>query len=139
MYLDSLKTITEPLTIYYDAACPLCQAEIHFLKHHNQRNLLYFIDLHTLSESETEVNCSLAMQTIHGCLGRDKIITGPSVFYEAYKRTDLKLINYLFSLAWFRLFYAHFYKVFAQHRHQISRWIGPYLLRLAKRRYQSDI
>jgi predicted DCC family thiol-disulfide oxidoreductase YuxK len=136
MYLESLKTVTEKLTIYYDGACPLCLAEIHFLKHHNQRNLLAFVNLLDLDQASAEVNCDLAMKTIHGRLGDKKIITGPSVFQEAYKRTDLKLINYLFSLAWFRFFYGKFYVFFAKYRHQISSLIGPRLLRYAKRKYQ---
>jgi predicted DCC family thiol-disulfide oxidoreductase YuxK len=136
MYLESLKTVTDKLTIYYDGACPLCLAEIHFLKHHNQRNLLGFVNLLDLDQAGAEVNCDLAMKTIHGRLGDKKIITGPSVFQEAYKRTDLKLINYLFSLAWFRFFYGKFYVFFAKYRHQISSLIGPRLLRYAKRKYQ---
>lgn len=135
MYLESLKNITEKLTIYYDGACPLCLAEIHFLKHHNHKNLLNFINLHDLDASRAELNCELAMKTIHARLGDRKIITGPSVFQEAYKRTDLQLINYLFSLAWFRFIYSKFYILFAQYRHQISRVIGPYLLRWTESRY----
>ena len=135
MYLDSLKTISEKLTIYYDGHCPLCLAEIHFLKHHNHRDLLCFVDLHSLSDSEG-INCDLAMKMIHGRLG-ERLITGPSVFQEAYKRTDLKVINYLFSLAWFRFLYAKFYVVFAQYRHQVSRLIGPFLLYLSRKKYPS--
>ena len=134
MYLDHLKTITEKLTIYYDGNCPLCLAEIHFLKHHNHRDLLSFVNLHAM-DSADEVSCELAMKNIHGLIG-DNLIVGPRVFDEAYKRTDLKLINYLFSLAWFRFFYAKFYVLFAKYRHQISRLIGPCLLRWAKSRYR---
>lgn len=133
MYLDSLKTITEKLTIYYDGNCPLCLAEIHFLEHHNHRGLLCFVNLHKL-DAANEINCELAMKTIHGRIG-DTLISGPSVFQEAYKRTDLQLVNYFFSFAWFRFFYARFYVLFAQYRHQISKVIGPSLLRLAKKRY----
>jgi predicted DCC family thiol-disulfide oxidoreductase YuxK len=134
MYLDSLKTITEKLTIYYDGDCPLCLAEIHFLSHHNHRDLLNFVNLHAM-DSTDEVNCALAMKNIHGRIGED-LIVGPRVFDEAYKRTDLKLINFLFSLAAFRFLYAKFYVLFAKYRHQISSLIGPCLLRWAKRRYR---
>ena len=134
MYLDSLKTITEKLTIYYDGDCPLCLAEIHFLQHHNHRDLLSFVNLHAM-DSTAEVNCELAMKNIHGRIG-DDLIVGPRVFDEAYKRTDLKLINFLFSLASFRFIYAKFYVLFAKYRHQISSLIGPCLLRWAKSRYR---
>lgn len=136
MYLESLKTITEKLTIYYDGNCPLCLAEIHFLEHHNHRDLLCFVNLHTLDVAN-QINCELAMKTIHGRIG-DTLISGPGVFQEAYKRTDLELVNYLFSFAWFRFVYARFYVLFAKYRHQISRMIGPCLLRLAKKRYSGS-
>jgi predicted DCC family thiol-disulfide oxidoreductase YuxK len=134
MYLDPLKKIAEKLTIYYDGDCPLCLAEIHFLKHHNHRDLLNFVNLHAM-DSAGEVNCALAMKNIHGRIG-DDLIAGPRVFDEAYKRTDLKFINYLFSLAAFRFVYANFYVLFAKYRHQISRLIGPCLLRWAISRYR---
>jgi len=133
MYLDALKTITDKLTIYYDGHCPLCLAEIHFLAHHNHRDLLCFVNLHTM-DGTSEVNCALAMRNIHGRIG-DELIVGPRVFDEAYKRTDLKLVNYLFSLAWFRFAYAKFYVLFARYRHPISSVIGPCLLRWAKSKY----
>lgn len=60
MYLKSLQAITSKLTIYYDGQCPLCLAEIHFLKHHNQKGLLDFVSLQQLDTSVGEINCELA-------------------------------------------------------------------------------
>lgn len=139
MYLDSLKNISPKLTIYYDGQCPLCLAEIHFLKHHNRRKLLHFVSLDTLSPAQHEINCELALKTIHARLGDKKIITGAEVFFEAYQRTDLKLINVLFTFKLFRLFYANFYTLFAKHRHTISKLLGPSLLRLVQRKYPEAI
>jgi predicted DCC family thiol-disulfide oxidoreductase YuxK len=110
-------------------------AEIHFLKHHNQNKLLNFISLHALGGNDHEINCELAFKTIHARLGEKEIITGPDVFFEAYKRTDLKVINFLFSFRLFRFFYAKFYTIFAKHRHKISKLIGPSLLNFVQRKY----
>jgi hypothetical protein len=74
------------------------------------------------------------MQTIHARLG-NTIITGPQVFFEAYKRTNLTILPFLFS---FRLIcdcYAKFYVVFAKYRHAISKYIGPALLRIVYWKY----
>lgn len=139
MYLESLKNISSKLTIFYDGHCPLCLAEIHFLSHHNARKLLHFVSLHTLSASDHEINCELALKTIHARLGDKKIITVPEVFFEAYKRTDLKVINFLFSFKLFRIFYARFYTFFAKHRHTISKLIGYRLLRSVQRKYPQAI
>ncbi|PPC84486.1 MAG: hypothetical protein CTY38_01625 [Methylotenera sp.] len=136
MYLDTLKTITTKLTIYYDGECPLCLSEIHFLKHHNHKKLLHFISLQAVNEHAEGIQCGLAFKTIHARLGNHKIIVGPEVFFEAYKRTDLRFINYLFSFRAFRFIYAKFYIVFAKYRHQISRAIGPLLLSAVQRKYK---
>lgn len=135
MYLKSLRTITTKLTIYYDGGCPLCLAEIHFLKHHNRAGLLAFVSLQEIDTTCDDINCELAYKTIHARLGDNEIIVGPEVFYEAYKRTDLRLLNYLFSLKIVRFIYAKFYVLFAKYRHQISRLIGPSLLGLVQRKY----
>lgn len=135
MYLHSLRAITSKLTIYYDGQCPLCLAEIHFLKHHNPKGLLDFVSLQQLNKAADGIDCDLAYKIIHARLGDKKLITGPDVFFEAYKRTDLKLINYLFSFATIRFIYAKFYFVFAKYRHQISRVIGSCLLNYVQRKY----
>lgn len=138
MYLKSLKTITTKLTIYYDGDCPLCLAEILFLKQHNQRGLLEFVSLQNLDASCHDINCELALKTIHGRLGDNEVIIGPEVFYQAYRRTDLRLINYLFSFRIIRFLYAKFYVLFAKYRHQIASVIGPLVLSLIRRKYPAS-
>jgi predicted DCC family thiol-disulfide oxidoreductase YuxK len=135
MYLKSLQAITSKLTIYYDGSCPLCLAEIHFLKHHNQKGLLEFVSLQELNADVDYVNCELAFKTIHARLGEREIIVGPDVFYEAYKRTNLRFINFVFSFSVARFMYGKFYVLFAKYRHQISKVIGPMLLSYVQRRY----
>jgi predicted DCC family thiol-disulfide oxidoreductase YuxK len=114
-------------------------AEIHFLQHHNHKKLLDFVSLQQLDPAAGVINCELAMQTIHARLGDNMIIVGPEVFFEAYKRTNLSMINFLFSFSVFRFLYAKFYKIFAKYRHQISRAIGPLLLSLVQKKYSGAI
>ena len=135
MCLKNLRNITTKLTIYYDGSCPLCLAEIHVLKQHNYRALLAFVDVQSLDSSTTIIDCNLALETIHARLGDEAIIIGPKVFFEAYKRTNLTFIKYLFSFSSFRYLYEKFYGFFAKHRHQISKDIGPTLLKIVQRKY----
>lgn len=137
MSLKNLRVISSKLTIYYDGSCPLCLAEIHFLKHQNQKGLLEFVSLQELDADIDGVNCELAFKTIHAQLGEREIIVGPDVFYEAYKRTNLKFINLLFSFSVSRFIYGKFYFIFAKYRHQISKLIGPRLLSYVQRKYKS--
>jgi predicted DCC family thiol-disulfide oxidoreductase YuxK len=127
----------DSLTIYYDARCPLCEAEILFLQARNRRNLLHFVDLNgqSFGESEPEVSCALAMEKIHGRLGNGELLAGVRVFAEAYRRADLPVLAWLLSRAWLRPIFDAGYFVFARYRSWISRAIGPFLLRSARRRY----
>ena len=136
--MDALTPTANILTIYYDGQCPLCLAEIHYLKHHNPHQLLAFVSLQSLNPAHCDIHCELAMQTIHARLGHDTIITGPQVFFEAYRRTNLTILPFLFSFRLIRILYARFYVVFAKHRHAISKCIGPTLLRIAYWRYPNQ-
>jgi predicted DCC family thiol-disulfide oxidoreductase YuxK len=135
MTFKSTENIILTLTIYFDGDCPLCLAEIHLLKHHNHQGLLKFVSLQNLGAADDGIDCVQAMQSIHARLGDTQIITGPDVFFEAYKRTDLRWVNVLFSFALVRFVYAKAYVFFAKYRHQISKVIGPYLLKRVKARY----
>lgn len=137
-YLKVLQTITTKLTIFYDGNCPLCLAEIHFLKQHNQRGLLIFKSLQQLDFADSDIQCELAFKSIHAKLGDDELIVGPQVFYEAYKRTDLRFVNWLFSLKSFRCIYAKLYLIFAKYRHQISKLVGPCMLHFVQKKYPTD-
>lgn len=125
------------LTIYYDGQCPLCQAEILFLKSRNCRGLLNFVDMQApaFDESLHQVSCVEAFAKIHGRLASGELLTGVPVFAEAYRRTGLTVLAWLVSRPWVRLFLDPVYLIFARHRHAISRRLGPGLLRLARWRY----
>jgi predicted DCC family thiol-disulfide oxidoreductase YuxK len=132
------KPQLESLSIFYDGNCPLCLAEIHVLKNNNQQQLLQFIDIHDAEAVDLVVDCDLALEVIHAQLASGKVIKGPSVFEEAYKRSDLTVIKWLFSFRLFQQFHAVFYPFFAKFRHQISKLIGPTMLKIAKRKFPEN-
>lgn len=134
MQSQSQNNMTTTLTIYFDEQCPLCLAEIILLKQHNRKGLLDFVSLQNI-EVSCDINCELAFETIHARLGDHQIIVGPEVFFEAYKRTDLRLINFFFSIRLFKFIYSKFYYLFSKYRHKISKFIGPFILACVQRRY----
>jgi predicted DCC family thiol-disulfide oxidoreductase YuxK len=125
----------QSLTIYYDGKCPLCMAEIHFLKSRNKLGLLEFVDVVApqFDEAEHQLSCKLALATMQGRLGDDTRLEGIPVFAEAYKRANLPTLAWLFSRSWLEPILNLSYKFFAKYRHSISRAIGPMMLRLSKR------
>lgn len=126
------------LTIYFDGRCPLCLAEIHVLRARNRRGLLQFVDVtaQDYRESSHGVSCDAALANIHARLGDHILLRGPAVFAEAYRRADLTRSAWLLSRPALQPLLAFAYRVFARHRHAISRLAGPLLLRIAQRIYR---
>lgn len=125
----------QSLTIYYDGECPLCLAEIHFLKSRNKQSLLEFVDVAAPQYDETthQLSCKLALATMQGRLGDGTQLEGIPVFAEAYKRANLPTMAWLFTRPWLTPMLNASYFVFAKYRHSISKAIGPMMLRLSKR------
>ena len=125
----------QSLTIYYDGECPLCLAEIHFLKNRNKLGLLNFVDVAAPQYEEAihQLSCKLALATMQGRLADGTQLEGIPVFAEAYKRSNLPRLAWLFSRPWLAPILNASYYVFAKYRHSISKTIGPMMLRLSKR------
>ena len=131
----------QKLTIYYDGQCPLCQAEIEFLKTRNSDNLLAFVDLSepSLNEDKHQISCSMALERIHGRLGDGRLLVGVPVFAEAYRRAGLHKLSWLLSQRWSSPILSIAYSVFARFRRPISRCIGPLLLKVVTKGQQATV
>lgn len=124
----------EKLTLFYDGACPLCQAEILFLSSRNQANLLDFVDIHSeqFDSAKVGVSCEAALAAMYGQFASGKLIQGVAVFPEAYRRADLPRLAWFFSRKSLQPFLKLGYQFFAKNRHTISSLFGPTALRLVK-------
>ena len=127
-------TQLEKLTLFYDGACPLCQAEILFLSGRNQSQLLDFVDINSerFTPQTVGVSCEAALAAMYGQFASGKLIQGVAVFPEAYRRANLPRLAWLFSLKPLQPFFKLSYLFFAKNRHAISRLLGPLALRLVK-------
>ena len=89
----------QKLTLFYDGACPLCQAEILFLSVRNQKHLLDFIDINSEAYDSLKVgvSCEEALAAMYGQYADGTLINGVTVFPEAYRRADLGTLAWIFS------------------------------------------
>jgi predicted DCC family thiol-disulfide oxidoreductase YuxK len=128
----------EKLTLFYDGACPLCQAEILFLSGRNQANLLDFVDINSaqFDPLKVGVSCEAALVAMYGQFASGKLIQGVSVFPEAYQRANLPRMAWLFSRKPLQPFLKLAYLFFAKNRHAISSLLGPAALRLVRSKSQ---
>ena len=126
----------QQLTLFYDGACPLCQAEIIFLTSRNAAGLLDFIDIHSdrYDPSRVGVSCADALAAMYGQYADGSLIHGAAVFPEAYRRANLPFLAWLFSRKSLQPLLRFSYQVFAKNRHAISSAIGPLALRLVQKK-----
>ena len=122
------------LTLFYDGACPLCQAEILFLSSRNQADLLGFIDINSerYDPLKVGVSCEEALAAMYGQYADGTLISGPAVFPEAYRRANLPTLAWIFSRKSMQPALQIGYRFFAKNRHAISRVLGPGALWLVK-------
>ena len=125
----------QKLTLFYDGACPLCQAEILFLSGRNQDGLLDFIDINSerYDPIAVGVSCEQALAAMYGQYADGGLIQGAKVFPEAYRRANLPFLAWLFSRPYLEPILNVAYRLFAKYRHPISNLIGPSALWLAKK------
>ena len=128
----------QKLTLFYDGACPLCQAEILFLSSRNQANSLDFVDINSerYDPQAVGVSCEQALAAMYGQYADGTLIHGVAVFPEAYHRANLPFLAWIFSRTILRPILKVSYQFFAKNRHAISRIFGPSALRLVKSRVQ---
>ena len=124
----------EKLTLFYDGACPLCQAEILYLSRRNQAGLLDFVDIHSeqYDPNAVGVSCEQALAAMYGQYANGKLIQGVEIFPEAYRRANLPVMAWVFSRKPLRPFLQVGYRFFAKNRHAISKLLGPAALGLVR-------
>ena len=124
----------QKLSLFYDGACPLCQAEILFLSGRNQADLLEFIDINSekYDPKKVGVSCEEALAAMYGQYADGTLISGPAVFPAAYQRADLPKLAWFFSRKSLQPALQIGYRFFAKNRHAISGLLGPGALWLVK-------
>ena len=124
----------QKLTLFYDGACPLCQAEILFLSGRNQADLLGFVDINSTAYDPLKVgvSCEEALAAMYGQYADGTLINGVTVFPEAYRRADLPTLAWIFSRKSMQPILKMGYRFFANNQHAISRVFGPGALWLVK-------
>lgn len=115
------------LSLFYDGACPLCQAEIQFLAGRNQAQLLEFIDINSAAYNPAVigVSCEQALAAMYGQFSDGTLIKGVAVFSAAYSRANLPWLAWVFSRKILQPLLALGYRFFAKNRHSIAGIFGP--------------
>ena len=128
--------ITYPLTIYYDASCPLCAAEMHTIKETDFENKLILVDCSTdvFDEPAFCPSTKLGMMArIHAVDAAGQWLTGVDVFAIAYKAGGFNKLGQFWGNKTLRPFLTRAYPFIADNRHWLSKTPLPYLFNKALR------
>ena len=123
--------ITYPLTIYYDASCPLCAAEMHTIKETDFDNQLILVDCSDDNFSEPAfcpTNKAAMMERIHAQDATGAWIKGVDVFAAAYQAAGFKQLSKFWGSKTLRPILSRAYPFIADNRHWLSKTPLPNLV-----------
>ncbi|MEE9331346.1 MAG: DUF393 domain-containing protein [Methylophilaceae bacterium] len=123
--------IQYPLTIFYDASCPMCKTEMETLKETDKDNKLILIDCSN-TDLTIPLNCPASreamMERIHAIDANGKWIRSIDVFAAAYSASGFKRLGAFWSSKRLRPLLHRAYPWVADNRHWLSKTPLPYIL-----------
>jgi len=127
-----------PLTLFYDAGCPVCALEMDHLRERDRSGRLVFVDIAAPGFDPAPYGVSLADMNaeIHGLCADGRLTRGVAVLRLAYDAVGLGWVLRPTGWPWARPLFDRAYRVFARHRQLISRVAAPLIhgLRQARAR-----
>lgn len=123
--------IVYPLTIYYDASCPLCRTEMETLKQTDHRNQLILVDCSQVSLSvpaSCPVTKAAMMERIHAQDVNGQWIKGVDVFAAAYTAAGFTKLGQFWGSKLLRPLLSRVYPLVADNRQWLSKTPLPNLL-----------
>src|SRR5258706_13447086 len=127
-----------PLTIYYDASCPLCADEMRALKIADADGRLVLVDCSAPEFDDTSIagygiTRNSMMQLIHARDADGRWLRGIDVFEAAYGAAGFAALARLWGDSRLRPWWDKLYPWVARNRYALSRLGLPHLFRLLTR------
>jgi predicted DCC family thiol-disulfide oxidoreductase YuxK len=127
---------TYPLTLLYDANCPVCSLEMDHLRARNAAGRLVFVNIATPGFDASVYGATLAQMNaeIHGVQPGGGLLRGVEVLRLAYTAVGLGWVMRPTGWPLLRPAFDLGYRLFAKHRMRISAVFGPAILAVRNRR-----
>jgi predicted DCC family thiol-disulfide oxidoreductase YuxK len=129
--MENEINIIFPITIFYDASCPLCAAEMHTLKETDTENKLNLVDCSSAQFIEPAF-CPITqadmMSRIHAQDAAGQWISGVDVFAIAYQASGFTRLGKFWGKPQLRPIFNYLYPMIADNRYWLSKTPLPYLL-----------
>ncbi len=118
--------ITLPLTIFFDASCPVCAHEVALLKKYDQQSALAFIDcspaqFQAPADAPAGVNRAAMMARIHGHDAAGQWLVAEKLFAAAYEVCGFALLAKAWGHPKLERFWQRVYPWVADNRMILSK------------------
>jgi len=118
--------VSYPLTIFYDASCPLCRKEMQVLKEYDAQARLLLVDCSTpgfvdAAATEKGIGAADMMKLIHARDLDGRWFIGVDVFVLAYRAAGIESMARFWSLPLLRPLWERIYPWVARNRMPLSR------------------
>jgi len=125
-----------PLTLLYDAACPVCSLEMDHLRERDARGHLAFVDIAAPAFDAAAYRTTHAAldAELHGVWADGSVIKGLATLRAAYAAVGLGWVLRPTALAPVRPVFDLAYRLFARYRRPISRAAAPLIDTVRARR-----
>ena len=120
--MKTTPTVHYPMTIFYDASCPLCLREVTLLKQYDPENQILLTDCSPLDFAPLEGHGREAMmRLIHSRDASGQWLVGAPVFAAAYHAAGFASVANLWGSARLQPFWRVVYPWIADHRIMLSK------------------
>ena len=125
-----------PLTLLYDAACPVCSLEMDHLRERNAHGRLAFVDIAAPGFDAAAYGSTLAAldAEIHGVWADGSVVKGLETLRAAYAAVGLGWVLRPTGFGPLRPVFDIAYRLFARYRRPISRAAAPLIDTVRARR-----
>lgn len=122
-------SIAYPLTLYYDASCPLCAAEMGALKRRDAQDRLRLVDCSAPGFDGAPAGCTSAdlLRLLHAQTADGRVLVGVPAFEAAYAAVGQHAFVTTLRLPGIRTLAEWLYPHLARHRQRLPRALAPLL------------
>jgi predicted DCC family thiol-disulfide oxidoreductase YuxK len=125
--MNSLSTATLPITVFYDASCPICHAEMSTLKLRDVKHEIQLIDCSSAQFDDAEfqkqgISRDLMMKRIHGMDAIGRWYVGVDLFAIIYDIAQMKWMARLWGSTLLRPVLVRAYPWIADNRMLLSKF-----------------
>jgi predicted DCC family thiol-disulfide oxidoreductase YuxK len=118
-----MNSVVYPITIYYDASCPICEKEVRLLKEFDRQNKIELVDCSPNEFDGKDGYSRESMMTlIHARAQDGRWLVGAPVFAAAYAAADMTVLAKLWGNARLQPVWRVVYPWIANNRQLLSKF-----------------